>query len=143
MLCMFLCSEITQLSSWIKKTKKTHKGGTPFVGALGGLYFITATSRTPSFRKLGQKSRGSTGPGNLKEMVNGPGGQSCWTLIWKTLDESFSIPASTVTTPFMWTVPLCWISHFKLPGKKKVEYVISYITKQHATAIPQSFGLRI
>jgi hypothetical protein len=43
----------------------------------------------------------------------------------------------------MWTVPLCWISHFKLPGKKKVEYVISYITKQHATAIPQSFGLRI
>ena len=45
------------------------------------------------------KSRGSTGPGNLNDMVNDPGGQSCWIFNWNTLEESLRIPPSGVTTP--------------------------------------------
>jgi hypothetical protein len=68
------------------------------VAASGGvLFFITTTSRMPSGRKAGEDNRGSTGPGRLKEMVNGPGGHSSWTFIRYTVDESFRTPP--VITP--------------------------------------------
>lgn len=56
---------------------KDHEGGNE--PSPGGIFlrFITTTSSMPSGRKLGENKRGSTGPGKLKEMVNGPGGHSC------------------------------------------------------------------
>jgi hypothetical protein len=41
--------------------------------------------------------RVSTGPGRLKEMVNGPAAHSCWTFIWYTVDEFVTSPVSVMT----------------------------------------------
>jgi len=39
--------------------------------------FMTTASKMPSVLNLGETSLGSTGPGRLKETVNGPGGHIC------------------------------------------------------------------
>jgi len=38
---------------------------------------MTTASKMPSVLNLGETSLGSTGPGRLKETVNGPGGHIC------------------------------------------------------------------
>ena len=112
--------------AFLEKTSlhKAHWGGNP--PSVGGvLRFITTTSRMPSGRKVGEDNRGSTGPGRLKEIENGPGGHSCWTFIWNTADESFGTP-TPVITPSMWTLPSRWISHFTLPARVNIiQFVIS------------------
>lgn len=58
----------------------------------------TTPSKMPSDLKLGAKSLGSTGPGRLKESVNGPGGHNCRNSISKTRDR-FVIVLPPVVKP--------------------------------------------
>lgn len=53
----------------------------------GILNFNTTASKIPSDLKERELSLGSTGPGRLKETVNGPGGQSCCDFISNILEE--------------------------------------------------------
>lgn len=74
--------------------------------------------------KIGREQSGSTGPGRLKEIVKGPTGHSCWTLIWYAL-ESFSIAPFDIT-PWIWTFPSRLISHFTLPVRTSMIYLVIF-----------------
>lgn len=75
---------------------------------------MTTTSKIPSGLNLEETMRGSTCPGRLNVIENGPGGQSCCTCILYKQPDSLGIAISG-TTPWMHTLPSLLISHLILP----------------------------
>lgn len=99
----------------------------------------TTTSKIPSGLNIGENKRGSTCPGRLNVIENGPGGQSCCTCILYKHPESLGIAISG-TTPCMHTLPSLWISHLILSinkDHKKIAFevtILSYTDSEKYTA---------
>lgn len=75
-------------------------------------------SKIPSDRKLGENSRGSTGPGRLKHSLNGPGGHSFLTFISKTRECLLIVFSPVVVIPSRITFPSDSISQLNSPTQK-------------------------
>lgn len=93
--------------------------------------FRTTTSKMPSDLKFGANSLGSTGPGRLKESVNGPGGHNCWNSISKTRDRFFIVLPPAVD-PRRWTMPLDSISQLNGPATTN-DINLRKFRKEHTT----------
>jgi len=78
-------------------------------------------SKIPSDRKLGENSRGSTGPGRLKHSLNGPGGHSFRIFISNTRECLLIFFSPVVVDPSSITFPSDSISQLNSPAHKRTK----------------------